>query len=49
MRRPRGSGGRGAGASMDGLDSGFRGTEQVLKDYAVPVEVWAKMGATRPR
>jgi len=29
--------------------SGFRGTEQVLKYYAVPVEVWAKMGATRPR
>jgi hypothetical protein len=29
--------------------SGFRGTEQVLKDYAVPVEVRAKMGATRPR
>jgi hypothetical protein len=29
--------------------SGFRGTEQVLKDYAVPVEVHAKMGAIRPR
>ena len=29
--------------------SGFRETEQVLKDYAVPVEVRAKMGATRPR
>jgi len=29
--------------------SGFRGTEQVLKDYAVPVEVRAKMGAIRPR
>ena len=27
--------------------SGFRGTEQVLKDYAVPAEVCAKMGATR--
>jgi hypothetical protein len=29
--------------------SGFRWTEQVLKDYAVPAEVHAKMGATRPR
>ena len=29
--------------------SGFRGTEQVLKDYAVPVEVRAKMGAIWPR
>ena len=29
--------------------SGFRGTEQVLKNYAVPVEVRAKMGAIRPR
>jgi hypothetical protein len=29
--------------------SGFRRTEQVLKDYAVPVEVRAKMGAIRPR
>jgi len=29
--------------------SGFRGTEQVLKDYAVPVEVRAKMGAIRSR
>ena len=29
--------------------SGFRETEQVLKDYAVPVEVRAKMGAIRPR
>src|ERR1700746_2498187 len=29
--------------------SGFRGTEQILKDYAVPVAVWAKMGAIRPR
>ena len=29
--------------------SGFRGTEQVLEDYAVPVEVRAKMGAIRPR
>jgi hypothetical protein len=29
--------------------SGFRGTEEVLKDYAVPVEVRAKMGAIRPR
>ena len=28
--------------------SGFRGTEQVLKDYVVPVEVRAKMGAIRP-
>jgi hypothetical protein len=29
--------------------SGFRATEQVLKDYAVPAEVRAKMGAVRPR
>jgi hypothetical protein len=29
--------------------SGFRGTEHVLKDYAVPAEVRAKMGAARPR
>ena len=29
--------------------SGFRWTEQVLKDYAVPPEVRAKMGAVRPR
>src|SRR5260221_3958962 len=29
--------------------SGFRDTEYVLKDYAVPVEVRAKMGAVRPR
>jgi hypothetical protein len=29
--------------------SGLRWTEQVLKDYAVPVEVRAKMGAIRPR
>jgi hypothetical protein len=29
--------------------SGFRWTEEVLKDYAVPVEVRAKMGAIRPR
>ena len=29
--------------------SGFRGTEQVLEDYAVPVEVRAKMGAIQPR
>jgi hypothetical protein len=29
--------------------SGFRETEQVLKDYAVPVEVRAKMGAVRSR
>ena len=29
--------------------SGFRGTEEVLKDYAVPAEVRAKMGAIRPR
>jgi hypothetical protein len=27
--------------------SGFRWTEQVLKDYAVPAEVYAKMGAIR--
>ena len=29
--------------------SGFRQTEQVLKDYAVPAEVRAKMGVIRPR
>jgi hypothetical protein len=29
--------------------SGFGGTEQVLKDFAVPVEVRALMGATRQR
>jgi hypothetical protein len=29
--------------------SGFRGTEQVLKDYAVPGEVRAKMGVIRAR
>ena len=29
--------------------SGFRGTEKVLKEYAVPVEVRAKIGAIRPR
>jgi hypothetical protein len=29
--------------------SGFRFTEQVLKDYAVPAEVRAKMGAFLPR
>jgi hypothetical protein len=29
--------------------SGFRWTEKVLKDYAVPVEVRAKMGVIRPR
>jgi len=29
--------------------SGFRETEQVLKDYAIPAEVRAKMGAIRPR
>jgi hypothetical protein len=29
--------------------SGFRWTEQVLEDYAVPAEVRAKMGAIRPR
>jgi hypothetical protein len=29
--------------------SGFRWTGQVLEDYAVPVEVRAKMGAIRPR
>jgi hypothetical protein len=28
--------------------SGFRDTEYVLKDYAVPMEVRAKMGAIRP-
>lgn len=28
---------------------GFRWTDQVLKDYAVPGEVFAKMGAVRPR
>lgn len=29
--------------------SGFRDTEEVLKDYAVPAAVRAKMGAVRPR
>ena len=29
--------------------SGFRGTERVLKDYAIPAEVRAKMGAVQPR
>lgn len=29
--------------------SGFRETELVLKDYAVPAEVRAKMGVFRPR
>jgi hypothetical protein len=29
--------------------SGLRWTEQILKDYAVPVEVRAKMGAIRRR
>jgi uncharacterized protein DUF6665 len=29
--------------------SGFRETERVLKDYAVPAEVRAKMGVVRPR
>jgi hypothetical protein len=29
--------------------SGFRGTEQVLEDYAVPAEVRAQMGVIRPR
>jgi hypothetical protein len=29
--------------------SGFRATEEVLEDYAVPQEVRAKMGAVRPR
>lgn len=29
--------------------SGFRDTELALKDYAVPGEVRAKMGAVRPR
>ena len=29
--------------------SGLRWTEQILKDYAVPVEVRAKMGAIWPR
>jgi len=28
---------------------GFRWTEEVLKDYAVPGEVRARMGAVRPR
>jgi hypothetical protein len=28
--------------------SGFRATEQALEDYAVPGEVRARMGATRP-
>jgi hypothetical protein len=29
--------------------SGLRGTEHVLEDYAVPAEVRAKVGVTRPR
>jgi Family of unknown function (DUF6665) len=29
--------------------SGLPGTEEVLKDYAVPAEVRAKMGVIRPR
>jgi hypothetical protein len=29
--------------------SGFRGTERLLDDYAVPLEVRAKMGVCRPR
>ncbi len=29
--------------------SGFRGTEQILKDYAIPAEVRLKMGVIRPR
>ena len=29
--------------------SGFRWTEQVLEDFAVPAEVRGKMGAIRPR
>jgi hypothetical protein len=29
--------------------SGFRGTEQVLEDFAVPAEIRGKMGAVRPR
>ena len=29
--------------------SGFRFTEQILEEYAVPAEVRAKMGAVRPR
>lgn len=29
--------------------SGFRGTERILKDYAVPAEVRARMGAVQPR
>jgi hypothetical protein len=29
--------------------SGFRGTEHILKDYAVPPEVRARMGVTRAR
>jgi len=29
--------------------SGFRFTEQVLEDYAVPAEVRARMGVMRPR
>jgi hypothetical protein len=29
--------------------SGFRGTEQVLNEYAIPLEVRAKMGVIRPR
>jgi uncharacterized protein DUF6665 len=29
--------------------AGFRWTEELLQDYAVPAEVRAKMGAVRPR
>jgi uncharacterized protein DUF6665 len=29
--------------------SGLRGTEHVLKQYAVPAEVRARMGVTKPR
>ena len=29
--------------------SGFRETERLLKEYAVPAEVHARMGAVRPR
>jgi hypothetical protein len=29
--------------------SGFRGTDEILEDYAIPAAVRAKMGAVRPR
>jgi hypothetical protein len=29
--------------------SGFRGTEQILREYAVPAEVRVRMGIVRPR